>query len=205
MANVGLSRPYIALYHNDNGAVSYSKGRRLAKAVTTSYTPDTSDNNELYGDNGPAESDKQFSGGTLNTGITELSVEDAALMYGLEVTDVTLPGDEAPSGKEISFGGDSDIPYLGYGVIDKKIIDGKTKFMAVLFTKTQFNYPGDDYETQGKTINWKTPSLTATVMRDDTPTADWRKWAIFDTEEQAAKYLEQRLNITPQTNPTPQA
>ena len=197
MANVGLSKPYIAKYNiGADGNVTYSNGMKLEKAVKTTFTPDTSEDNVLYGDNGPAESDKQFAGGTLTVDTTDLPLDAAALMYGMTEENVKFDGSETAVGKRISFGGSAAIPYMGYGVINKKIINNMPKFMAVIYKKVQFAYPGDDYETQGKTISWKTPSLSATVMRDDTEKADWRDWVIFDSEANAEKYIKQVLNIT---------
>lgn len=197
MANIGFCKPYIAKYTvGDDGTVSYSGGKKMAKGTSLSFSPETSDDNVLYGDNGPAESDKEFGGGTLEVGITELALEDAGLLLGLTVEDVTLDGEETASGTRVRFGGDTEIPYIGLGAIVTKKVNGKAKHRAVIFPKTQFAYPGDDYETKGESITWKTPALSASVMRDDTAAANWREWAEFDTEANAEKYIKQWLNIT---------
>lgn len=193
MARVGLSKPYVALYnYGEDGAASYSGGVQFDRAVNTSFSPDSSEDNILYGDNGPAESDKTFGGGTLTVGTTELPLDVAAVLFGLTVEEVTVG--EA-TGRKIAFGGSASIPYVGYGVVVKKSVNNVPKFMAVVFRKVQFAYPGDDYETQGKTISWKTPSLTASVMRDDTAAQNWRDWVEFDTEAAAEAYIKQELGV----------
>lgn len=200
MANIGYCKPYIAKYNvAEDGTVSYSDGRKMAKGVSLSFEPETSDDNILYGDNGPAESDKEFGGGTLEMGVTELTLADAALLLGLTVESITLDGEETPSGTSIKFGGDTEIPYIGTGSIVTKKVNGKARHRAVIFPKVQFAYPGDDYETKGETITWKTPELSATVMRDDTAAANWREWAEFDSEAAAEKYIMQQLGITGET------
>lgn len=197
MARVGLSRPYVAKYAEDgSGKVSYSDGMRFAKAVSVGFSLDSSDDNPLYGDNGIAENSKEFTGGKLIVGITELDFDMAALIYGLEVEDITLAAADSPKGKKISFGADMEAPYIGFAVIAKKRVNGTDKYMAVIFKKTQFSLLSDDYETQGKTISWKTPSLEATVMRDDSNKHEWRIWAEFDTEAAAEAYIKQMFGIT---------
>ena len=51
-------------------------------------------------------------------------------------------------------------------------------------------------ETQGKSISWQTPELTASIMRDDSANRCWKKIATFSTEAQALAYIKNRLSIT---------
>ena len=59
-----------------------------------------------------------------------------------------------------------------------------------------FSVPSDAATTQGETIEWQVPELTATIMRDDSATHMWKREATFTTEAQAETYIKDRLNIT---------
>ena len=62
----GFSAPYIGVYANNSGTISYTKGRRLARGVDVSLDVQTSDDNEFYADNVLAESENgRFTGGTV--------------------------------------------------------------------------------------------------------------------------------------------
>ena len=56
--------------------------------------------------------------------------------------------------------------------------------------------PSDAATTQGKTIEWQVPELSATIMRDDSANHIWKREATFTTEAQAEAYIKARLNIT---------
>ena len=98
MAGIGLSRPIVARYQNVGSSVSYSGARLLGKATELSVDLNDQANNILRADNGPAESDNQFSGGTL--AITTDELRPLALIAALGVvseaitgvTGVTTPG-----------------------------------------------------------------------------------------------------------------
>lgn len=197
MAKVGLSRIYFAKYQGDGlSSVTYSDGILAARAVRHQFTPQAnSSNNDLYGDNGKAESASGMtSGGDITTEVTELSDEAAKFLYNLQERKLTVDGAEVTEYVE-SEGNISTI--VGYGFIEKHIIRGVTKYKGVVFTKVQYNVASDDIQTQGETISWQTTSITGTAMRDDSATHDWRrKSQFFETEAKADKYLRTVLNIT---------
>ena len=60
-----------------------------------------------------------------------------------------------------------------------------------------FKIPGDSVETQGKNINWQTPQLTGTIMKDDTAAHNWKRKATFTTEAQAIIYVNARTGGVP--------
>ena len=81
MATIGLSRPYIARYTNAGSTVSYAGGRLLGKATELSIELNDNNSNILYADNAPAESDNQFSGGTIQ--ITTDDLRPQAMLAAL--------------------------------------------------------------------------------------------------------------------------
>ncbi len=192
MARIGLLKPRIAKYAESSGTVTYSNGQILAKAIEHELTLENSDPVILYADDGAAESMGGFSSGTLTINVDELPIETAGLILGMTVTTIESP----TAGAYVSFDDDTNPPYLGYGVIVPKVRNNVRTWMAVLLTKIKFSIPGDTYSTKGETVEFGTPELTATVMRDDTTKHGWRKWAEFGTEAAADTWLNTQLSIT---------
>ena len=196
MATIGLSKPYYATYANASGTVSYSSGGVMGKATEANIEIETSDDNNLYGDNAIAETDRQFTGGTLTLSTTDLSQEVSKAILGLteqaldEITGVT---DE--SVMELIYDDTQNTPYLGVGFIVKKKVDGAIKWRGIVLTKVMFSIPADAATTQGESIEWQVPELSATIMRDDSATHMWKREATFTTEAQAEAYIKDRLNI----------
>ena len=91
---------------------------------------------------------------------------------------------------------DRTTPYLGVGFIVKHIVGGVTKWRGIVLTKVIFAVPPDAATTQGESIEWQVPELTATIMRDDSATHMWKREAMFTTEAQAEAYIKDRLDIT---------
>ena len=112
------------------------------------------------------------------------------MIFGIEAESSTQP-----AGSIITFDDDAEPPYLGYGVIVPKIRNNVLTWMAVMLTKIKFSIPGETYATKGETVEFGTPQLTATVMRDDTAKHAWRNWAVFGTEEAADTWLNTQLSI----------
>lgn len=193
MATIGLSKPYYAIYSNTGTSVTYSGCEVLAKAVELSVELDGGDTNVLYADNGPAESATQFSGGTLTITTDDLLPENVAPLLGLTLQTVTNESIQTTTPKELVFGESQVIPYVGFGVVIKKQESNVIKYMGIVFPKVQFTNPGVSAVTQGETIEWQTPELTATIMRDDTTAHSWCRCSLLDSEADAEAYITQLL------------
>ncbi len=194
MASIGVSKPYVAKYSdNGDGTVTYTGGVRLAKATEISASIETGDNNNLYADNGVAESDKSFAGGTLTVGVDDISQESSKVILGVKEGKITVNGEEVT---ELIYDDDTVAPNLGFGCIIKKKKDNVDKWRAVVFTKIMFGIPEDAATTQGESIEWQTPSIEATIMRDDSAKHMWKREATFDSEAQAEAYIKMVLQIS---------
>lgn len=188
MAVIGLSKPYYATYSASGGAVEYGTPTVLAKACEVQIEVDEAEDIILYADNGPAEVASGFSGGTLTLRIDELSLASAAAILGLNTGSSTTP-----SGTTLTLGGNSAVPYLGFAIVFKKQVSNATKYMAVILRKVQFKVPGLTAVTQGENIEFQTPELTATILRDDTSAANWLTTGEFDTETDAVTFITNTL------------
>lgn len=197
MATIGLSKPYYAVYSAAENVVTYANGAVMGKATEANIEINTSDNNNLYGDNAIAETDRQFTSGTLTLSTTDLSQEVSKAILGLkEETLDSITGVTDEDVSELIYDDTQAIPYLGVGFIVKKVVNGVTMWRGLVLTKVMFSIPSDAATTQGETITWQVPSLTATIMRDDSATRMWKREATFTTEAQAEAYIKDRLSIS---------
>ena len=197
MATIGLSKPYYAIYAEAGGVVSYSDGAVMGTATEANISIETSEDNKLYGENGLAETDRRFANGTLTLSTTDLSQEVSKAILGLTEQAITgIDGVTDTSVKELVYDDTQVTPYLGVGFIIKKKVNGVYKWRGVVLPKVMFSVPEDAATTQGESIEWQTPELTGTIMRDDSATHVWKKEATFTTEAQAEAYIKNRLSIT---------
>ncbi len=196
MATIGVSKPYYAKYNVVDGNVSYSGGGVMGKMTELEISIETSEDNNLYGDNGIAETDRTFSNGTLTASTTDLSQEVAKDLLGVVEQELEeIPGITDTGVKELVFDDSQVTPYLGTGFIIKKMVNHMTRWRAVVLTKVMFSVPSDSATTQGESIEWQVPELSGTIMRDDSETHKWKREATFTTEAQAETYIKHRLNI----------
>ena len=197
MAVIGLSKPYYGIYSATGNVVSYSNGAVMGKATEANIEIDTTEDNNLYADNAIAETDRSFAGGTLTLSTDDLSQEVTKAILGLTETAITgIEGVTDTSVKELVYDDTQTTPYLGVGFIVKKKVGGAYKWRAVVLSKVMFSVPADAATTQGESIEWQVPELSATIMRDDSATHMWKREATFTTEAQAEAYIKARLNIT---------
>lgn len=187
MATIGLCKPYYAIYSNSGSTVTYSSGGYLGKAVEVSMDLDDNADNILYADNAPAESETTFSGGTLTLTTDDLLPTAAAAVLGITLSSITVTGltDE----KEMIFTDSQVVPYCGVGFVVKKRQSGVTMWLAVVLPKVQFQNPDLAATTQGETIEWQTPEISATIMRDDTTSHAWCRQALLESEADAISYI----------------
>lgn len=197
MATIGVSKPYYAVYSNTGSTVSYASGGVMGKATQVDIEIETSEDNNLYADNGIAETDRQFTGGALTLSTDDLSQQVSKAILGLKEQALgTIEGVDDEGVQELIYDETQVTPYLGFGFIVKKVVGGVTKWRGIVLTKIMFSVPNESATTQGESIEWQVPELSATIMRDDSTTHMWKREATFTTEAQAEAYIKDRLNIT---------
>lgn len=196
MAGIGFSKPKAALYSASGTTISYSDGKTLGKGVELSLSLDGGgSDNILYADNGPAETDKRtFAGGTISLTTDDLSPDIVDFLLGVTPETATISG--VTETVKISHDSvDTDAPYVGLGGIRKVQINNEIKYQVVVFTKVQFVAGEESWTTQGESIDWQTPSISATLMRDASD--EWRLRSNYlSTEAVAETVLNSMLNIT---------
>ena len=199
MATIGLSQPFFAIYANNGSTVTYSNGGVLGKYTEMSLDlDDAGADNILYADNAPAESDTaSFAGGTLTISTDDLRPEVAETILGLVSEAITATGITTTDPTWLVSNDNQAIPYLGVGGIIKKVIGGATKYVGFVLDKVKFSMPSKSVTTQGETIEWQVPELTAQIFRSDKATHDWyRETSLMDSEADAAAAVKAYLSIT---------
>lgn len=195
MAYIGLRYPYYAKYHHDEatGAVSYLDGGLMGKAIEFSAKINTADNNILYADDGAAESDSSFGGGTMGITTDDLTQDATCALTGVKLTDFKV-GEQTV--KELVYDDNRDENYIGFGTVIPKMKNGITLFRAVVLTKVKFSIPEDSAKARGEKIEWQTPKVEGNILRDDTPRHAWKREITVDSEELARDYIKQILGIS---------
>lgn len=184
----GFSKPYVALYAESNGTVTYTSGQLLARGVDVSISPEAGSDNIFYADNIAAETDAgKFTGGTLSLTVDGLLPDTKKLIFGLPAAD----GDGWTA-----FDDDLSIPYVGVGYIARQQSDGVVCYVPTVIPKCRFILPEDAAATQEDSISWQTQSLEATILRADDAKHSWKfEGNEYATEALAEAALKAKLDI----------
>lgn len=175
----GFSKPYVALYTESSGTVTYSSGQILARGVEVQIDPEATEDNNFYADNIVAENEAGvFTGGTLT--LTVDGLKDAAnkLIYGLPTA-----GDDGWT----NYDNTQVVPHCGVGFVVRVQESGAVSYVPMILTKVMFNESGTSAATQEESIDWQTQELTAQIFRDDTATQVWKKLGQEQATEAAAE------------------
>lgn len=189
----GYSQPYVALYTNAGGTVTYSSGQALARGVDVSISPEAADAIQFYADNTVAETaGGGFTGGTVTLTVDGLKEAAQRLIMGLPAASTVSVGGDTVNIND--FGDGMDIPYVGIGFIVRYMEDGVTSYDAVVLTKTRFSVFGTEAATQEDAIAFQTQSLEATIYKDDTSNHNWKRVSEpQDTEADALAVIQALL------------
>lgn len=197
MAGIGLRKPYYAIYHynESTGEVTYTRGGVLAKAIEFSASVESGDDNNLWADDGIAESDRSFGGGTVSITTDDLAQEASAAILGITPREITIGGASTPV-MELVYDEEATAPYLGFGVIIPKKKNSKIIYRAVVLPKIMFSVPEDAAKTMQDSIEWQTPTIEGTILRSDALGHPWKREVTVASEAEAVAYIKQCLQIT---------
>lgn len=188
----GFSKPYVAKYSSAGGVVSYSGCMQLARGVSVSLSLNTTDVDPFFADNVSAETAEEvFTSGTAT--LTVDGLLDAAEKFILGTPEPTTVEVDGKQVKVTHYGDDMQIPYVGIGFVVRYQSAGVITYAPVVLTKSRFQQPATEAETQGETISWQTQELTANLSRDDTARRDWKLVGEDQATEEAAEAVLQAL------------
>lgn len=186
---IGFSNPYVATYSAEGGTIKFGTPTVLARGVSVQIEPESSDDNNFYADNQLAETDSgRFTGGTTTLTVDGLFITAKKLIYGLPVA-----GEDGWT----AFGDEQKTPYVSIGFIVKSRSNGNDIYQPIIILKNKFQEASTGAETQGEEIDWQTQELTASTMRSDNSTHDW-KWEgkDFASEDEALSALKTKMGIS---------
>ena len=200
MPLIGVSKPRIALYANNNGVVTYSNGMLMGKAVEMSADVNYSGNNDFFADNALDETANEFSDGTITAKTNNLSQNVCQKILGLDTQELTgtaaIDGVTDTGIQENIYNNKQTTVYTGVSWVEMWRIGGQTLYKGIVYTKVAWNIPANAATTKGAQIDWQVPEITGKIMRDDTADQNWKRDAgMFTTEDQADTYCRARLNI----------
>ena len=177
----GFSLPYVALYSESGGTITYSNGQKLARGVDVTVSPESSNDNIFYADNVSAESaDGEFINGTVSLTVDGLLETAEKLIFGLPAADAT---------DWYHYGDSMTVPYVGIGFIARYMSDGVTSYVPHVLTKCRFNLSEFSGATQEDAIEWQTQALEARIFRDDSTNHDWHLFGESQATEADAENM----------------
>lgn len=178
MAKIGLnSFRYGVLAEANDGTASYDGANTPARAI--SCTADITNNEaKLFADDVLAESDTSFQSGTVTIGIDD---EDQATM-------ATLLGHTVSQSGEMVRNASDTAPYVGFGRIVTKMVNGVYKYKVEFLCKVKFAEPSQENNTKGENLEFGTTTIEGQIAT--LANGDWSKTKTFDTKADALTYLE---------------
>jgi len=184
MAKIGLDNFFYSPIESfgDDGTPEYTGAKKPGKAVSCKVDI-TNNSAELYADNTLAESDTSFQAGTAAITIDEEDAETSASLLGHEFSDGTV----IRSSYDVA-------PYVGFGRVITKMVNGVYKYKVEILYKVKFSEPSQDNSTKGKSTEFGTTELSGTVSALDSG-----KWSLakeFDDKEEARNYIKEFFEPT---------
>lgn len=190
MAIIGLNNfRYSILTEGLDGTPAYDGAKKPAKAITCNVE---AQNNEaqLYADDGLAESDYTFNRANVTIGIDNDDDETMATLLGHDIDE---------QGEMVRKTTDT-APYVGFGRVITKMVNGSYKHKVEFLYKVKFSEPSQDETTKGESVEFGTTELSGVASALEN--GEWSKTKTFDTKTEAIAYLEGLLQA-PTTVETP--
>lgn len=169
-----------------------SKVPLLEKIIESKFAPEYN-NAELYADDVLAESDYSFKKGALSIVVADDKDDVCAELLGNDVSEEN----------EVTSNVNDTAPEFGFGHVVPKIVNGEKKYKVEFFPRIKFTKITTDRKTQGKSTEFATTNIEATVSPlseavNGLKVGDWEKHKTFTTESEAETYLDTLL--TPSVN-----
>lgn len=186
MANIGLrNAKYNQIDYETNKykALVNSVVPVLGKMIDAKLTENRSDA-QLFADDGLAEYDNAFTGGSLALTLADVDDDTYAEVKGCTFSNSELTENEEDSSPEI-----------GYGHIITKMVNGVKKYKVEFLPRIIVTKITADAKTKGESIEFNTVSLEGKVMAlkkaiNGLQVGDWHKVKTFDTLAEAITYLD---------------
>lgn len=197
MAGIGLYGVYYSKGTLTDGVLTGYQGvQQMGKAISANFTrATTGDDNDLWANNGIAETDGQASsGGELELNLDRLVQQAQEDLFGLtaDTKKVTVGGEEI-TGSGISETGNEIANVVGVAFIRQHQEENDRGIHeAVIYAYVSFTQPDEEAQTIGADgVTWQTPTISGTVSGGAvTGTYPWRQKYRFPTQSAAVAYIQ---------------
>ena len=192
MAYYGLKKPIVAK-RTAAGTYDIPQGglTQFARAIAFSVAP-TYAEAALACDNDPhGEYEKEFVEADVTLGTDTVPVDVHEVLFGS-----TVSASESGVGAEINvvtYKKDDQANEVGTAVIGDEVLHGVKKWVAVFLPRVKYADPGENFETKGSSITYKTPSIAGKAYAETDGT--WRKRAVFASEAEAIAWIEDCFGV----------
>jgi len=175
MARIGLKNFRYGVM--DEETETYTEIKTPGKAVECKVSLDLN-SAELYADDGIAESDYTFRKGTVTITVDEDDDETYSNLTGHEMSET---GEIVRKDTDLA-------PYVGFGRIITKVVNGVYKYKVEFLNKVKFKDALPDEKTKGESVEFTPTTLEGTILKLEDGT--WSKSQTFATYTEAVAYLE---------------
>ena len=176
MARIGLDNFLMGLlFEAADGTPTYGVARKPGKAITCNVSI-TNNDATLYGDNVLCESDRSFQSGTVTMGIDNDDLETQAFLLGHTITN----GEIVRNSEDVA-------PYVGFGRIVTKMVNGVKKYKVEFLKKVKFAEPSNEENTKGESVEFGTSEIEGTIAA--LANGDWSAAKTFSSKSDAVTYL----------------
>lgn len=188
MANIGMQgMKYALLVTEGEGAeTTYQTAKEFIGAISASITPNSAEAS-LYGDDKLMEYSSSFQNATVSLSAADDNDEVFADLLGRKK--------ETSTGRYRSNINDV-APYVGFGYIVSKMVNGQTKYRAQFFPKMKFKVFVPEASTKGENLEFKT--ITVEGMTMPSKYGDWESHIDLDSltaaQEELNKYFTEPLS-----------
>lgn len=183
MARIGVKNfRFSLLDENDEVIEPQSLGKAINCSVSLNNNSAT-----LYADDSLAESDNTFNNGTVSIGVDDDDDKTLAPLLGHKITE---DGEIIRTDKDIA-------PYIAFGRIITKMVNGAYKYKVEWLAKVKLNDALPEETTKGESTEFATPSYEGSVLRNKNGV--WSKSKTFASYEEASEYLDSLLTAPTKT------
>ena len=178
MAYIGVVRPVIAVYSEENGKAVYSGGIRFGKAIKVEIDPQYEDISD-YSDINDTGEDEEFSYADVTLDTDEIPEEAEPMMFGREMDGISRESDRSG--------------YVGVGFRTRRVKNGRVRYLAIWIHKAKFREGSSSHETKGDSISYQTPSTPGKAVPD--VEGKWKTKKTFETAEEADLWIDSIAGI----------
>lgn len=187
MARTGFRKAKYNLIDEETGKYKTGGAKTFEKVIDEKFAPNFN-TAELYANDAIAESDYSFIDGQLDLTVADDNDTMLAELLGNTVASST-------ESEQITQNIADNAPYVCYGHIIPKVVNGVKKYKVEFLPKVKFKGVSSEATTRGSSVEFKTTALSAKVFALDADlgkakAGDWEIHKTFSSETEAETYLD---------------